>query len=1035
MMNFFRKKHHLDQDEQEQDLDFFNLDEMDMKEIEPEELESEELELDSLESEELELEELDLEELDVSELNLERGDADGAAEFYEEASDLQELELTEINLDDFEEDGIEYIDMDAEESLLEEEDAEPVKRRNSKKRKGGFFSRFGTMDKIVAATGAIVLVVAILTVSIYTSAKAADMQVAAFAPIGEQLASFGVIGEDTLLAVADEKLASAGVIAVGYESTDYEEEEYSGDVYLAMTLTSVVKDLKIKFVNDKTSKLIANVPFEVTITYEDDTTITATDEDEDGIIYLSDMESGKVTVELSEVVGMEDMIYSLDAETVTIKETADYEVIDVTDEILDESQVDTSVEDTQVGTDVESTLTDTVTWVESTQTLITSSDTYTVIDKSTISDPSLTSLLTFLKLSSIPVTGVSLSDTSLALTVGGTSTLTATVSPDNATNKNVEWTTSDSTIASVSNGVVTANSAGTATITVTTEEGSVTATCTVTVSAVEDTTVAVTSVSLSSNTLSLDVGKTSTLTTTVSPSGATNSSVSWSSSDEAVASVSGGTVTAIAAGKATITATTTDGNKTATCEVTVTAANVSVTGVTLSSSSVSLAVDGTSTLTPTIEPSNATNTGVTWSSSSTSVATVSSSGAVTGVAAGTATITATTSDGSKTATCTVTVTAATVSVTGVTLSSSSLSVAVGGTSTLTATIAPTTATDTSVTWSSSSTSVASVSATGVVTGVATGTATITVTTTDGSKTATCAVTVTSSASSDTTSLLKNNDGEQVYYKDSDGNYCEAKYADYYLYDTFYMKSTTGSYKYTGWQVIDGKTYFFDSDGNKVTGEQVIQGAQYTFASDGSLNVSSGTSGIDVSKWNGTIDWTSVKNSGVSYVIIRCGYRGSTSGGLIEDPMFKTNIQGAINAGLKVGVYFFSQAINETEAIEEASMTISLIKNYAISYPVFLDVEASGGRADSISSSTRTSVIKAYCETIKNSGYTAGVYANKNWLETMMDASSLSSYKIWLAQYATTPTYGGKYDLWQYSKSGSVTGISGNVDLNISYLGY
>ena len=276
-------------------------------------------------------------------------------------------------------------------------------------------------------------------------------------------------------------------------------------------------------------------------------------------------------------------------------------------------------------------------------------------------------------------------------------------------------------------------------------------------------------------------------------------------------------------------------------------------------------------------------------------------------------------------------------------------------------------------------------------------------------------------------------------KGSDGNFRKAKYADYYNDDLeFYRKkeTKTGQYRYTGWQVIDGSTYFFDKNGNKVTGEQVIQGAKYTFNDNGVLNTGSGQLGIDVSKWNGKIDWNAVKNSGVSYVIIRCGYRGSTTGALIEDPMFRANIQGAQNAGLKVGIYFFTQAVNEVEAVEEASMVLGLIKGYNISYPVFLDVESSGGRADGISPATRTAVCKAFCQTIQNSGYKAGIYANKTWFNSYMDTPSLTGYKLWLAQYAAAPTYTRtKYDLWQYSSKGKVSGIGGNVDMNISYLGY
>ena len=117
------------------------------------------------------------------------------------------------------------------------------------------------------------------------------------------------------------------------------------------------------------------------------------------------------------------------------------------------------------------------------------------------------------------------------------------------------------------------------------------------------------------------------------------------------------------------------------------------------------------------------------------------------------------------------------------------------------------------------------------------------------------------------------------------------------------------------------------------------------------------------------------------------------------------------------------------------MTIGLIKKYKITYPVFLDVEASGGRADNIDRNTRTQVIKAFCETIKNSGYAPGVYANKTWLNSYMNAGELSSYKIWLAQYNTAPTYAGKFDMWQYSSKGKVGGIGGNTDMNLSYMGY
>ncbi len=304
-------------------------------------------------------------------------------------------------------------------------------------------------------------------------------------------------------------------------------------------------------------------------------------------------------------------------------------------------------------------------------------------------------------------------------------------------------------------------------------------------------------------------------------------------------------------------------------------------------------------------------------------------------------------------------------------------------------------------------------------------------------TATATVNPEEKAKADTTSTLKTTSGETLYVKDGD-SYREAKYADYYKFSTFYVlkKEITGEYRYTGWQTIDGYRYYFDKNGNPVTGEQVIQGAKYTFDGSGRIGTGSGVLGIDVSKWNGSIDWGSVRNSGVSFVIIRCGYRGSATGALVEDPTFRANIRGAQNAGLKVGIYFFSQAVNEVEAVEEASMVLSLIGGYNISYPVYLDVEGSGGRGDTVSVDTRTQVCQAFCKTIQNSGYKAGVYANKTWFNSYINTPSLTGYKLWLAQYAAAPTYSRtRYDMWQYSSGGSVSGISGRVDMNISYLGY
>lgn len=199
-------------------------------------------------------------------------------------------------------------------------------------------------------------------------------------------------------------------------------------------------------------------------------------------------------------------------------------------------------------------------------------------------------------------------------------------------------------------------------------------------------------------------------------------------------------------------------------------------------------------------------------------------------------------------------------------------------------------------------------------------------------------------------------------------------------------------------------------------------------------VSLGAVGIDVSKYNQEIDWEKVAADGIEFAIIRCGYRGSSSGSLIEDPLFAENIRGAKEAGIKVGVYFFSQATNEREAVEEASMVEELCKYELLDLPVYLDSESAGGngRADHLSKRERTDICKAFCETIENAGHSAGVYASKNWLEGNLYADELEQYSVWLAQYTAMPTYEGSYQIWQYTSKGSVDGISTKVDINVRY---
>lgn len=283
--------------------------------------------------------------------------------------------------------------------------------------------------------------------------------------------------------------------------------------------------------------------------------------------------------------------------------------------------------------------------------------------------------------------------------------------------------------------------------------------------------------------------------------------------------------------------------------------------------------------------------------------------------------------------------------------------------------------------------------------------------------------------SDSSTPLKDKSGNTLYV-DSNAH-TVATMKDYASRDKFYT-----SPKYTGWQTLNGKVYYYNSDHKPLTGSQVIGGVMYNFSGDGSLSQSSGNRGIDVSKYQGNIDWGAVASSGISFAIIRAGYRGSSTGVLVEDPYFKKNIAGASKAGIKVGIYFFTQAVTEAEAVEEASMAMSLASGYRLSYPIFIDTEsASNGRANGLSKSARTAIVKAFCQTVQNGGYKAGVYASKSWYNNQLNASSLSSYCIWVAQYSAECTYSGKKDMWQYTSKGKVSGIKGNVDMNISYTGY
>lgn len=194
-------------------------------------------------------------------------------------------------------------------------------------------------------------------------------------------------------------------------------------------------------------------------------------------------------------------------------------------------------------------------------------------------------------------------------------------------------------------------------------------------------------------------------------------------------------------------------------------------------------------------------------------------------------------------------------------------------------------------------------------------------------------------------------------------------------------------------------------------------------------------GIDVSEFQGgDIDWKQVKDSGIEFVIVRIGYRAyGESGELVKDDMFEQNIEGALEAGLEVGVYFFSQAITPGEAVEEAEFVLDLIRPYKITGPVVYDTEEIKGDTARTDGNTRqefTNYCKVFCDTVEHAGYDSMIYANMKWMAFTLDMEELTDYDFWYADYHELPQNPYDYAIWQYSETGAVPGINANVDLNI-----
>lgn len=213
---------------------------------------------------------------------------------------------------------------------------------------------------------------------------------------------------------------------------------------------------------------------------------------------------------------------------------------------------------------------------------------------------------------------------------------------------------------------------------------------------------------------------------------------------------------------------------------------------------------------------------------------------------------------------------------------------------------------------------------------------------------------------------------------------------------------------------------------------ILESGEYQYLSNGEV-VS--RKGIDVSSHQGVIDWQRVAADGVEFAFIRAAYRGYGTGKLVEDEQFDANMSGALAAGLQVGVYVYTQAISEEEILEEAQLAIEKVSAYTDSCTIVVDVEKgtdSSARMNALTPEERTALVKLFCETVEAAGYTPMIYFNLEMSILMLDIEELEDYDKWFAAYTDTLYFPYAYTVWQYSESGTVDGISGDVDLNIGF---
>lgn len=241
---------------------------------------------------------------------------------------------------------------------------------------------------------------------------------------------------------------------------------------------------------------------------------------------------------------------------------------------------------------------------------------------------------------------------------------------------------------------------------------------------------------------------------------------------------------------------------------------------------------------------------------------------------------------------------------------------------------------------------------------------------------------------------------------------------------------TGEYRYFGWQEQDGDRFYYDKDGQKATGTQIIRGVRYEFLRDGRLN---SRAGVDVSSASGTIDWRKVRDAGMEFALIRCGYRGAATGALTADSRCSEYVSGAKEAGLSVALCFYSQAVTEAEAEEEAAFLAEAARAYGTEAPLILMggyTKALNGRADGLSPEDRTACVQAFCREARRLGFVPMLGGEKGWLGTSLDMEALGQELLWLAEENAGVSYDGAYEIWQYTASGTVDGIEGPAGKNI-----